>query len=86
VSHISPDNRKTQEIFKCISCGYTNNADLVAAINILAACHVSLWRGSVSRLLDESGTSPKGCIMQGNQLGIAVLHGGEDVNLQQANF
>ena len=35
--NISPDNRKTQEKFKCTSCGYTNNADLVAAINILAA-------------------------------------------------
>ena len=35
--NISPDNRKTQETFKCISCSYTNNADLVAAINILAA-------------------------------------------------
>jgi putative transposase len=37
--NISPDNRKTQEKFKCTSCGYTNNADLVAAINILAAGH-----------------------------------------------
>ncbi|MCL5673752.1 MAG: transposase [Deltaproteobacteria bacterium] len=30
------DNRKTQETFFCISCGFTANADLVGAGNILA--------------------------------------------------
>jgi putative transposase len=37
--HISPDNRKRQELFSCSRCGYAANADLVAAINILAAGH-----------------------------------------------
>ena len=32
--HISADNRKTQAKFKCINCGYENNADLVGAIII----------------------------------------------------
>lgn len=27
-------NRKTQEHFKCAKCGYENNADLNAALNI----------------------------------------------------
>lgn len=34
---ISKDNRKTQSKFECLDCGYTNNADHVGAINILAA-------------------------------------------------
>lgn len=32
--HIHPDNRKTQAKFECINCGYTENADINAAINI----------------------------------------------------
>ena len=31
---VSKDNRKTQALFKCISCGHQGNADVVAAINI----------------------------------------------------
>ncbi|GAJ73370.1 DNA primase [Vibrio sp. JCM 18904] len=34
-SHVSKDNRKTQSHFECIKCGYTNNADIVGALNIL---------------------------------------------------
>jgi len=34
--HISADNRQTQARFKCVDCGYENNADVVGAINILA--------------------------------------------------
>lgn len=33
-NHISKENRKTQSQFVCIECGYTENADLVGAINI----------------------------------------------------
>lgn len=32
--HISKDNRKTQERFECISCGYSCNADYNSSINI----------------------------------------------------
>lgn len=32
--HIYRGNRKTQEHFKCAKCGYENNADLNAALNI----------------------------------------------------
>jgi hypothetical protein len=31
---IDDDNRQSQETFKCIECGYENNADVNAAINI----------------------------------------------------
>lgn len=37
--HVSGDNRKTQAKFLCVECGFSENADLVAAINILAAGH-----------------------------------------------
>ena len=32
--HISKDNRKTQSLFKCVSCGYTENADYQATLNL----------------------------------------------------
>ena len=35
--HTHKDNRKTQADFKCLECGYENNADLVGALNVLAA-------------------------------------------------
>jgi putative transposase len=34
---VSSENRKTQEKFNCVSCGFKGNADVVAATNILAA-------------------------------------------------
>lgn len=33
--HLHQDNRKSQAVFLCIACGYKNNADINAAINIL---------------------------------------------------
>jgi len=37
--HVSAQNRRTQERFACIGCGFEDNADLVGAINILRAGH-----------------------------------------------
>ena len=34
--HVSADNRQTQVRFVCAACGYENNADVVAAINLLS--------------------------------------------------
>ena len=44
-THRSTNNRKSQAVFKCIRCGFTANADYVAALNILAAGHAVLARG-----------------------------------------
>ena len=33
--HISKENRPTQELFKCVKCGHSGNADLEASITIL---------------------------------------------------
>lgn len=41
-SHVSAENRKTQSKFECVECGYAENADLNAAINILRAGHAQL--------------------------------------------
>jgi putative transposase len=40
--HVSAENRKTQAQFECVECGYAENADLNAAINILRAGHARL--------------------------------------------
>lgn len=40
--HVSAENRKTQSSFECVECGYAENADLNAAINILRAGHARL--------------------------------------------
>ena len=33
--HTAKENRRTQSEFECVDCGYTENADVVGAINIL---------------------------------------------------
>jgi putative transposase len=38
--HIHDNNRKTQEHFKCVKCGFSMNADHVAALNIALRMHV----------------------------------------------
>jgi putative transposase len=37
--HVSRDNRKTQAKFVCVSCGFSENADTVGAINVLERGH-----------------------------------------------
>ncbi len=40
--YVSAENRTTQSRFACVECGYAENADLNAAINILRAGHAQL--------------------------------------------
>ncbi|MCK0509550.1 RNA-guided endonuclease InsQ/TnpB family protein [Aromatoleum buckelii] len=37
--HVSADNRPTQARFRCVECGFEENADVVGAINVLRAGH-----------------------------------------------
>jgi len=53
--NISPANRKTQERFACVRCGFNGNADYVAAINILAAGYAVTACGELA----QSGLSLK---------------------------
>lgn len=50
----SADNRKTQSVFACVACGHTENADVHAAKNILAAGH-AVW------LSESRGSSAAAC-------------------------
>lgn len=45
--HVSAENRQTQARFACVDCGFEENADLVGAINILAAGHAVLACGGM---------------------------------------
>ena len=45
--YIHKNNRKTQEEFKCIHCGYEENADLNASINIKNRISVDVLRDSL---------------------------------------
>lgn len=45
--HIHNDNRKTQEHFKCVRCGFSMNADHVAALNIALRMHVNKLRSKL---------------------------------------
>jgi len=47
--HVSADNRLTQARFMCVECEYENHADLVGAINILAAGHAVLACGGTAQ-------------------------------------
>jgi len=41
-SHVSADNRRTQAEFRCVECGFEENADVVGAVNVLRAGHARL--------------------------------------------
>jgi putative transposase len=43
-AHECAENRKTQAVFACVACGHTENADVHAAKNILAAGHAAWVR------------------------------------------
>ena len=45
--YVAKDNRKTQAQFACVECGHEANADLVGALNILAAVHAVIACGGM---------------------------------------
>jgi putative transposase len=62
--HVSAGNRQTQVRFACVDCGYENNADLVGAINILAAGHAVLACGGMVQSGHPAKQEPTEAIMQ----------------------
>ena len=52
--HTSKANRKSQSEFKCEFCGYTNNADVVGAINVLRAGHAQLACGDIESISNQA--------------------------------
>ena len=58
--HCAQGNRKSQAVFQCAACGYHTNADLNAALNILAAGQaVTAQGGSGVTPADELRTHPR---------------------------
>ncbi len=51
--HVSADNRQTQAQFRCIECGFEENADVVGAINILSR-GMQKWRDEGQDTADAS--------------------------------
>ena len=45
---ITTENRKTQAQFKCVNCGYSGNADINAALNIVALGNRAIGQGGRS--------------------------------------
>ena len=46
--HTAKENRESQAVYRCRACGYTGNADVNTAINILAAGQAVSGRGGTS--------------------------------------
>ena len=74
--HASPENRKTQAVFHCVSCGHREHADVNAAKNILAAGHAVLAHG-------EPGAVGPLCEV-GTRRSEATLRGGPAVGIPAA--
>jgi transposase len=45
--HVAAESRKSQALFACVACGMTDNADVNAAKNIIAAGHAVTARGGM---------------------------------------
>ena len=56
---IEDDNRKSQETFECIECGYKDNADFNAAKNIRNRVLVTVLRDVLLKQLDNGAFEPK---------------------------
>jgi transposase len=56
---IEDENRQTQETFECIECGYKDNADFNAAINIRNRVCEAVLRNALLKQLDNGAFEPK---------------------------
>lgn len=58
--HVDKENRLTQAEFVCVECGYSNNADIVGAMNVLSRGHRQLaCLASGAVMPTATGTSDK---------------------------
>ena len=56
---IEDENRINQETFKCIECGYENNADFNAATNIKNRVCEAVLRDTLLKQLDNGAYEPR---------------------------
>ncbi|MCL4485688.1 MAG: transposase [Nitrospirae bacterium] len=70
--HVSPDNRKSQELFSCVKCGFTANADYVGALNTKRAGHARLACSPSEEGESQSrGSTAEPCGVAGTDLVLA---------------
>jgi putative transposase len=67
--HVSKDSRQTQARFECVQCGFEENADVVAAINVLRAGHARLACADTSPEVGASGQEPAEATHSGSMPG-----------------
>ena len=78
--HIDKENRESQAVFCCLLCGHTNNADVNAAQNIIAAGLAVSGRGGISHATKHSDPVKRQLpIPVYAGVGSPVRKGGEDV-------
>lgn len=59
--HVAAESRESQALFRCVDCGHTANADVNAAINILAAGLAVAGRGATQKTTAPFGVAAAGC-------------------------
>jgi putative transposase len=64
--HVSAENRQTQAEFRCVECGFEENADVVGAINILARGHRVAACGELARSGHSVKQEPTEAIQTGS--------------------
>jgi putative transposase len=68
--HEAAENRKTQSVFACVICGHTENADVHAAKNILAAGH-AVWLAGRGEGLPRRADACGGEVRRGGRVSVA---------------
>ncbi|HUH67573.1 MAG TPA: transposase, partial [Mycobacterium sp.] len=57
--HTCKENRESQAVFRCLSCGWTGNADTNAAVNVREEA-LARWSEHTEQLAGTSGEKPGG--------------------------
>ncbi|MGO9614736.1 MAG: RNA-guided endonuclease InsQ/TnpB family protein, partial [Dissulfurispiraceae bacterium] len=80
---VSSESRRSQRVFQCVVCGMSIDADLNAALNILAAGQAVLACGEGGPLpsVKQEPAGKRELVPPQKYLGIIALQGGEDVNI-----
>jgi len=59
--HVDSDNRKSQEEFECLECGYKDNADRNSSLNIVNRLVSTVLRDELHKKSDDGTFKPRIC-------------------------